>query len=138
MVVRQPLQGESERLHRAFETLEQIYRHQGLNALLSSALLEITRATCAFGIIQPLVFVKAAGLDVADRRIHGELHQRELIEDFIEADDIAAMGELAVEGDRLEAFREGADVLGIVKCLNVSARAGDGDAVQQLKKVEVE
>ena len=58
--------------------------------------------------------------------------------DLVEADDIAARGERAVEGQRLAPLREAADLGGVVKGLDVLAGSGDGHAVQQLEEVEVQ
>ena len=77
-------------------------------------------------------------MDVGERRIDGERQGAEAVEDFIETDDVLAVGELAVERQRLESLGEFADVLGVVEGLDVAARAGDGDAVQQFEKIEVE
>ena len=61
-----------------------------------------------------------------------------MVEDIIEPDDVAAVGERAVKREGLEAGGKGADVAGVVERLDMLARAGDGDAVEQFEEVEVE
>ena len=121
MVALQFSQREPERLDGAFQPLEQVHRHQCLQAPLAVGLPELASSALDFGVVDRLVLRQATRQDVADRGVDGELQQRELLEDLIEADDVSAMRQLAVERQRLAAFRERADVLGVVERLDVLA-----------------
>ncbi|MNN85011.1 hypothetical protein D3C81_2022420 [compost metagenome] len=61
-----------------------------------------------------------------------------MIEDLVEADHIVALGQWAVEGQRLAALGEAADFSGVVEGFDVPARASDGHAIQQFEEIEVQ
>ena len=97
MVVVQAFQGEPKSLNRAFQTLEQIGRHQCLQASLAVRLLQLPFATFHLRVVQVFIFFEPTGQDVADRGVNGELEQRELFKDLIKAHDIRAAGQWRME-----------------------------------------
>ena len=56
----------------------------------------------------------------------------------VETDHVGALRKGAVEGKRLAALRERADIAGVVEGLDVLPGAGDGDGIEQLEEVEVQ
>src|SRR5690606_2355649 len=122
--------GEAEGLNGAFQTLEQVDRHQCLKTFLPVYLTELSTTTGHLGVIQLFVLLQTAGQNVADRGVYSEFEQRELLENLVEAGGTAHLGQRAVIGQALEPFWEVTDVLGVVEGLNVLARTGNGDTVQ--------
>src|SRR5690606_14180935 len=137
-IARQRTQGEPEGFNGAFQALEQVGGHQRLQAAFAVSLSQLASATLNLGVVDIFVLAHAAGQDVADGRVDGELQDRELGEDLVEVDNVGPRGDCAVERQRLAALREGTDVRGVVERLDVLARAGDGDRIEQLEEVEVE
>jgi hypothetical protein len=109
-----------------------------LQAALAVGLLERAASAGGLGVVEGLVLGQSARQDVIDRRIDGQFEAGQLPEDVVEADDVRAMGEVAVDGYGRPPLGEAADLGGVVEGLDVAAGAGDGDAVEQLEEVEVQ
>ena len=90
------------------------------------------------GVVHLLVLLEPTWQDVADRGVHGELEQGQLLEDLVEAHHVRSLRERAVERQGFAALGELADVPGVVEGLDVLARARNGDAVEQFEEVEVQ
>ena len=121
VVALEAFEGEAEGVDGAFEPLEEVHGHERLEALLAVALLEPSATGLHVGVVERLVFGEAAWEDIANGCIDGHLQDRKLVEDVIEAHDVAPVGEGAVIGQRLEAVGEVADVLGVVEGGDVPA-----------------
>src|SRR5690606_13221792 len=89
-------------------------------------------------VVEVDVLPETAGKDVGRRRVDTQVEQRELFEDFVEAQHVIALRERAMERDRLATLGKLADVRRVVEGLDVLARARDGHAVEQLEEVEVQ
>ncbi len=93
----QAFQGKPKSLNRAFQALEQIGRHQCLQASFAVCLLQLPFATFHLRVVQVFIFFEPTGQDVADRGIDRELEQRELFKDLVKAHDIRAPGQWRME-----------------------------------------
>ncbi|OIQ77869.1 hypothetical protein GALL_404350 [mine drainage metagenome] len=134
----QGLERQAEGLNRAFEALEQVGSHQRLQAFFAVRLPEFSFAACHLRVVHLFVLLEPTRQDVADRGVHSELEQGELLEDLVETHHVGSLRERTVERQGFAAFGELADVLGIVEGLDVLARARDGDAIEQFEEVEVQ
>ena len=84
------------------------------------------------------VFVPSARVDVVRRRIDAECELHELLVDLMVVDRVRQICELRTKGDGFETRGEFANGARVIIFLDVSARARDGDAVEQLEEVKVE
>ena len=83
--------GLAECMDRAFQPLEQVGRHQGLQALLAVSLFQRAFAALRLGVIEVFVFFQTTGLDIVDRCIDGHFQVAQLGEYLIEADDVVTV-----------------------------------------------
>ena len=125
--------------NRTFQALEEIDRHQRPEALLAVGLPSLPRPPSTSVSYISSYFGMPAREDVAQRGIDAKLQHRSCVEDLVEADDIRA-GLSAGSGRRAAFGAAGkrADLLHVVEGLDVPARAGDGDRVEQFEEIEVE
>ena len=120
MVRAQGLERQAERLNRAFQALEQVGRHQCLQTLFTVDLFKLA-FPCNLSVIHLLVLLEPTGQNVADRGINGELEQRQLLEDLVEAHHIRSLRERTVERQGFAALGELAYFLGVVESLDMLA-----------------
>ena len=85
MVALQRLQREAERRHRTFQPLEQIHRHEGLQALFSSGQTQVAPFVARLRVVKIAVFLDPAGQQIGGRGIHRELEHGQLGENIVEA-----------------------------------------------------
>ena len=90
-------EGDAERMDGAFEALEEVDRHEGLDAFLLAG--EGDVAADAFEIVAVglLVFRESAIEDVVAGGVAGELEFAELFVDAVEGRDVLALGEFGAE-----------------------------------------
>ena len=75
---------------------------------------------------------------VAKRRVGGEVQPADLVVDVADRAELAGQVDVGLDVDRLEAVGEAAGLGGAVVLLDVLARAGDGQQVEQREVVEAE
>ena len=78
-------QSEPERLDRALQPLQQVHRHQLLQALLAAELPEVRAGVPPLTLYSSSYLSSRLGKHVGQRRVHGEGEHLQLVEDLVEA-----------------------------------------------------
>ncbi|MNT33303.1 hypothetical protein D3C72_1692250 [compost metagenome] len=142
MVFFQSIKCAAECINRAFKALQQIRCHQCNQAFFPVYLTQLASTAFNLRVVHLFILRQAARQDVADGGIYGELEQRQLLENLVEAHYIRSLlsthNQWATKRQGLAPLRELPDIRGVVEGLNVFARACDRDAVEQLEEIEVE
>ena len=132
------MQGQAKGLDRAFQTFEQVDRHQALQGLLTVCLTKSALSPLHIGVIHGFVLGHSARQYVTHRRIHRQTQARELLENFIEANDPGMLCQRRLKRQGFITGRKTTDILGVVEGLNMPTRAGNGDAIEQSEEVEIQ
>ena len=133
------LDGQIEGVDGALQPLQEVDAHKLLDAAFPALQGQVDALAVEVG-----VFTQAAGEDEVGGRVDIEIQRHELLEDFVVGDgavraiEIGVLGQAGAEGDGFQPLREAPDLLRAVIPLDVLAGAGDGHAVQHLKKVKVQ
>ena len=117
-------------MDRALEALEQDGGHEPHHALLAAAR---GRSPVLVGVLG-----RRAGVEVDRGEVDRQLERGERVGDLRVAARVVARREARAQRERLEPLGERTDGGDVVVALDVPARAGDGDAVEDLEEVEVE
>ena len=117
----------------AFQALQQVDGHEAADSFFAP---ELREAFVLF-LIQLRVFLALRGMDVVRGNVNGEVEQFEALVNLF-VSDAGHIGEARAAADGFEADGEPADGGGVVIFLDMLARAGDSDAVEQLEEVEIE
>ena len=132
------LHGEGEGRDGALHALEHVDAQQVDQAFLAVHLAEEALAAANLGAVLRVVGRLLVRQHVAQRRVGGEVQAADLVVDLADRAELAGAVHVGLDVDRLEPVREAAGLGGAVVLLDVLARAGDGQQVEQREVVEAE
>ena len=127
------LQGQAERMHRAFQPLEQVNAHQSADALFTPCLRQAVFAL----MVQIGVLCHPAGKNVVGRRVNAQRQADNQVVNFTVCNRVRQVGQRRPLGNRRQARWEVADLVHVVIFFNVSSGTRNRDAVQNLKEIKI-
>ena len=127
------LQGQAERMHRAFQPLEQVDAHQTADALFSPYLRQAVFAL----MVQIGVLCHPTGKNVVGRRVNAQRQADNQIVNFAVGDRVRQVGQRRPLGKRRQARREVTDLVHVVIFFNMLSGTRNRNAVQNFKEIEI-
>ena len=132
------LDREGKRCDRAFHPFQDVDAQQVDQAFLAVHLAEEALAAANLGAVLGVVGRLLVRQHVPQRRVGSEVQAADFVVDFADRAELPGEVHVGLDVDRLESLRESARLVSAVVFLDVLARPGDGQQVEQLEVVEAE
>ena len=133
-----PLHRQREGRHGALHALEHVHPQQMDQAFFAVGLAEEALAAPDLGAVLGVVSGLLVRQHVAQRGVAGQVQASDFKIDVLDGPELACQVHVGLDVDGRQPVRELAGLVGAVVALNMPARAGDGEVVQQGEVVEAQ